>query len=248
MRLRDSPGMAFPRLDLTPGPDLPDLDLSGEFRAVRHRIMELARSLSPGELDRPVDACPDWTVRDIVLHQAGVSADVVAGNVEDAPSDAWTKAQVDARKGRDLEGVLAEWETDAAQVEPLMPEYPAPFTFMVLDALSHENDLLGTLGRPVRRGDEVFVALAARHVRTVGPRIERKGLRPLAIRAGDRQWVAPAGDPAGSVAVPDAFELVRAGTGRRSVGQMESWEWTVDPDPYIRELSLFEPRPTPLVE
>jgi uncharacterized protein (TIGR03083 family) len=240
--------MAFPHLDLTPGPDLPDLDLPSAFRAARHRIMALARGLTPEELDTPVVACPEWTVRDIVAHQAGVSADVVAGNVADAPSDAWTSAQVEARRDRALEELLVEWEADALQVEPLMPQFPAPFTFMVVDINSHENDLLGTLGRPVRRDDPVFTALAARHVRTVGPKLTEKGLPPLAIRAGEREWVAGKGDPEGSVTAPDTFELVRAGTGRRSTEQIKAWEWSVEPEPYVESLSLFAPRPTPLVE
>lgn len=240
--------MAFPKLDLTPGPDLPGLDLVATYRGARRRISELVRRLSQDELQRAVPASPDWSVRDVVAHQAGVAADVVAGNVDDAPEDHWTAAQVAARRDTPVEDLLREWEENARQIEPLIPHAPEPFTYMVVDTASHENDVLAATGRPVRRDDPVSAAFAARLVRVATPKIDEAGAAPLAIHAGAGAWVAGTGPPGGSLRVPDAFELVRASLGRRSVSQIRGWEWDADADRYIPLLTVFEPRSTPLVE
>ena len=55
--------------------------------------------------------------------------------------------------------------------------------------------------------------------------------------------------PAGTLEV-DEFELFRALTGRRSVGQIRSFDWSVDAEPYLPLFGLgpFTIRSTELIE
>ena len=64
------------------------------YAAGRRRLSEVVLDLGPEEVARPVPACPDWTVHDVVAHLAGVCADVVAGQIEGITTAAWADAQV----------------------------------------------------------------------------------------------------------------------------------------------------------
>src|SRR5689334_6859768 len=80
------------------------------YRDARRRIIAVARELSSAELATQVPACPRWTVRDLLGHLAGGTADVVSNNLAGAPGDEWTEAHVAARAGREVPELLAEWE------------------------------------------------------------------------------------------------------------------------------------------
>jgi hypothetical protein len=53
-------------------------------------MVALGRTLDDAQADRVVPACPDWTVRDAYAHQAGVSADILAGRMDGVATDEWT--------------------------------------------------------------------------------------------------------------------------------------------------------------
>src|SRR6185369_10707342 len=80
------------------------------FRDARRRIIALAGTLNAEQLNSPVPACPQWTVRDLLGHLAGGTADVVHNNLSGAPGEEWTAAQVSARAGRPVAEIMAEWE------------------------------------------------------------------------------------------------------------------------------------------
>jgi hypothetical protein len=46
------------------------------------------RELDEAALARPVAACPDWSVRDVVCHLSGVASDITSHNMEGAPGRA----------------------------------------------------------------------------------------------------------------------------------------------------------------
>src|SRR5690242_15623852 len=100
-----------------------DADHAAVYRDVRVRITALVCELPPESLDQVAPATPEWRVRDVVAHLAGGAADIVSGNLVDVASDAWTGAQVDARRNVPIGDVLDEWARCGAIVEPMISTF-----------------------------------------------------------------------------------------------------------------------------
>ena len=204
------------------------------YAAGRERITELVSQLSQEDAARAVPACPAWTVQDLVAHLAGVSADILAGNLEGLTTEPWTQAQVDARRDRGMGELLAEWAEAGPQVEALSVHFPEFVgTQWLLDVTTHEQDLRGALGTPGARDTEALRHVLAFLVREgLSASLRVRGLPTLEVRAGD--LVIPAGDgPAAAVLEAEPFELLRALTGRRSERQIAALGWSADPAPYL---------------
>ncbi len=85
-------------------------DYSALYRECWERIRVLVRAASDKQLARIVHGCPEWTVADTVSHLAAVAAEVVASQLTAVPTEEQTTVQVEQRRGRTLDEVLAEWE------------------------------------------------------------------------------------------------------------------------------------------
>jgi hypothetical protein len=94
------------------------------YADVRIRISDLVRDLPEDRTRLAVPGCPGWTVHDVVAHSTGVVADVNAGRLDGAATDAWTRGQVDARRDAKTNDVLDEWAAEAATFEPKLDELP----------------------------------------------------------------------------------------------------------------------------
>ncbi len=224
-----------------------DIDHAAIYRGTRLRIAALVRDLPDDALDRVPPATPRWRVRDIVAHLAGATADIVAGNLDDVASDAWTEAQVDARRTAPIADLLAEWERCSAAVEPTIRDFPPIMQIMLLtDAVTHEHDLHGALGT---RGDRASDAVAFGFhgvSGAIGAQRGDAGSLHIIHDAGDR--VVGAGEPGATVRT-SRFEILRAGVGRRSYDQIAAWDWDGDARIETVVLGLFSPpRPDPLIE
>ena len=124
--------------------DLDDLTETGRlYHDVRERLIALVGTLDDAQLGAPVPACPQWHVRDVIAHLAGVCDDALTGHMEGAPGEAWTARQVEARRDASVADLLAAWARDAAPFERL----PLPFQ-AVADVASHEQDIRGAVDRP----------------------------------------------------------------------------------------------------
>jgi uncharacterized protein (TIGR03083 family) len=224
-----------------------DIDYAMIYRSVRLRVTDLVRNLPDDLLVREAPATPAWRVRDIVAHLAGSTADIVAGNLGDVASDAWTQAQVDARIDVPVVEVLEEWERCSASVEPTIQDFPPIMRMMLLtDAVTHEHDILGAIGTEGDRGSEA-VAFAFHGVsRAIGA--QRGEGRALHIVHDGGDAIVGDGEPSATVRT-SRFEILRAGVGRRSYEQLAVWDW--DGEPLVESLVLGRfspPRLDPLVE
>jgi len=208
---------------------------TGELYAEgRGRIVGLVTGLSPEQAAAPVPTCPDWSVTDVLAHLTGICADVLAGNTEGVATDPWTEAQVSARRGRDIDELVAEWSEAAPQVEALSEAFPPELGAQwITDLTTHEHDIRTAIDQPGAR-DSAGVDTGLDFVVTIGfqPSVATHGLPPIEVRTADKAWNAT-GVVTGAAVEGPPFELFRALTGRRSAGQIRALFWSVDPEPYL---------------
>ena len=69
----------------------------------------------------------------------------------------------------------------------------------------------------------------------------------MRLDASERTFTAGAGEPAVAVRA-DAFELLRALTGRRNAEQVRALDWSGDAEPYVDVFATYPMRESPLGE
>lgn len=229
----------------------PRIDTTAAYDDVRKRMTTLAREALVTDPDlgsRPVPACPNWSVADLFAHTAGAAADVAEMRLDGVGSDAWTDAQVSARRGRTVDELLDEWEARQTDMVQALSEVGVP-TQALFDTVSHEHDLRGVLDTPGHRDDPALLASLSWDLAGFGNLLVAAGHPTLAIEVGGRRKVLGTGDAAGTLRA-EPFELLRALSGRRSVVQIRAMDWSTDPEPWLAAFTFgpFTPRPDDLVE
>jgi uncharacterized protein (TIGR03083 family) len=218
-----------------------DPDLTAAYAALRERVTALLAAASDAELDAVAPATPEWRVRDVAAHLVGVTTDIVDGRLDGVATDAWTEAQVAARRDTPMAEVLAEWATNAPRVEPMIPDFGRIAGQMLTDAATHEHDIRDALGAPgARTSDAVHVGSRWMAEITAAMATER-GLTPLRVETDLWSDTFGPGDPVTTLRV-SAFELLRAGTGRRSLARIEAYDWTGPACADLVVMPIFTPR------
>jgi uncharacterized protein (TIGR03083 family) len=226
----------------------PTARLRAAYRGVIDRVSTLAEGLDGPAADRAVPATPGWRVRDLIAHLVGVPADVLGGRLDGVATDAWTAAQVDARRDRSVPDLLAEWESTwpgfAAVLESLGRSNPTPARQAIFDAVTHEHDLRGALEQPGARDGGAWDIAWEFGAWALGATQDGDGA--LFLHAWDGQPVmVGTGDVTATVRA-SSFDLFRAISGRRSPAQIRAFSWDGEPRP--ERLCVFPPRATDLVE
>jgi uncharacterized protein (TIGR03083 family) len=213
------------------------IDYGEAYGELRARVTALVAEADPTVA---VPGTPEWTVKDVVAHLTGIVADMSAGNLADVGSPAWTAAQVDGRRATSLDGVLTEWNEIAPPAEALAGSFGEEAGLAWLsDAGIHEHDLHAALGAPRPTGTAASRMVLGAALRGVDRRLREADVPAVAFHLDTEELRAGPGGPGAVVAV-DPWELTRALSGRRSAGQIRSWAWLGDPEPY---LARFAPAP-----
>src|SRR5438067_8817923 len=99
------------------------------YEQTRSRVVELVTASGDpeGAAATPVEACPGWSVHDVLAHLAGACADIVVGNVEGAATDHWTAAQVTARQNSTVADLFAEWGEVAPTYASWIDDFPGRY-------------------------------------------------------------------------------------------------------------------------
>jgi len=221
-------------MTFVPAPD----EIADRYAEARPRIVAMLEGLSADELATPVPGTPKWTVHNLLSHLVGGPVDFSEGRLEGAGGEEWTQRQVEARRGASLQQLLDEWDGVAPLVDSAIRGgmVPAPVTF---DILTHEADLRGALGHGPTPDPLAIRFIADGFTARATAVAEKAGLPSLELCATDSTWRA--GTPGGVRASAPEHEWTRALTGRRSNRQVESYDWTGDPSPYLDLLSPFGP-------
>ncbi|XKK39195.1 maleylpyruvate isomerase family mycothiol-dependent enzyme [Nocardiopsis sp. ARC36] len=200
------------------------MDSARIYETCQNRLLDLAATLDGEQLGTVVPACPDWTVRQVYAHLAGLCADVVHGDVTPPAGDEVTARQVADREGHGLEAVLAEWaRTAPALLELLTARRRRRHSLPALDVWHHENDVRGALGLPAQTEDADQLADFPLGGLAGGWSAQLPPVRVVATDTG-QEWAL--GEGAALTLRGTAFELARAVTGRRSVAQILAMDWS----------------------
>lgn len=221
-------------------------DFAAIYRTNRKGLAALVLELDDTALDSTVPATPLWRVRDVVAHLTGVASDYTTGRLEGAPSEPWTRRQVEERRGRTIGEITDEWAELGLTIGAMLESSGRAMSAMVMDVVMHHCDVMGALGVTAPRATE-GLRLCLRAANAIGPRLDAAGLPALRIETAGFERVLGTGD-AGMIVKGDSFEIARALFGRRSLDQIGGFDWSGDPTPYVSLFSFFTPRETPLVE
>jgi hypothetical protein len=176
-----------------------------------------------------------------------VCADIIGGRLEGVATDPWTQRQVDERKDRSIDEIIAEWSEVAPQCEAIAEAFGDAGHQWVADLTTHEHDIRTALGQPGERDAEaVEVSFKWLAGRLVGEGFE-PAFRVLTSEGDD--FVLGEGAPQTTVKV-GRFDMFRAITGRRSEDQIAAFGWE---DDYKKYLGAFNRGPftvaaSPIVE
>jgi uncharacterized protein (TIGR03083 family) len=223
-------------------------DYAAAYRALRMRVTELVRGATDDQLKALAPATPQWRTRDVLAHMTGEATDIVTGRLDGVGTDAWTQQQVDARRDWSIQDLLAEWESNAPQIEPLIPSFGILAGQLTVDVTTHEHDIRGALEAPGARDSDALTIAYLWLGSRVGEIRAAAGAGAIRIESELGTHVFGTGEPAASCATTQ-FELLRAATGRRSLDQIEAWVWEGDDHrPELLVMPIFVPRAEPLVE
>jgi uncharacterized protein (TIGR03083 family) len=218
-----------------------------EYHALRGRVTKLIRTRDETELEAIAPATPAWRVRDVLAHMVGIVDDALNQNWEGAPGPQWTSAQVDKRRDRSVDDMLAEWDRNAPLFEAGMAEMPFGMTGQGLyDAVTHEHDIRHALGAPGAR-EVPAVALAMAWVVDIRTSVHAPAIQ---FDMGDTVAIAGTGDVVATIGASQ-FELIRAMTGRRTDLEISALDWgtgTPDATLLVGDGSLFRVRAESLNE
>jgi uncharacterized protein (TIGR03083 family) len=204
------------------------------YVAVQVRVAAL---VSASRNDQAVPACPDWRVRDVVAHLAGLCEDWVNRRLNGCASDAWTASQVDRFAHSSCDEIVEAWATAIDSFSHLdltlggIPAAQAAFG----DAVIHEADIRGAYGAQRVPEDAVLLSFEIALDRWASEVLGPAELLPLHIKTpeGDGWRLGPENGDAGLLEIP-RYELFRALAGRRGAEQVLEYHWSAQADRYVQ--------------
>lgn len=186
------------------------------YRTVRGNICELALD-SPGVAGKPVPACPEWTVRDLVAHLAGNCAGMLGAPAPD---------------GAGLADQVTAWSAAARQVESLAQAGGMNIARLLMDAFTHELDLREALGLEPPADHPAYPIAFDVVAGGLAWSITARGLPALRLATNGMSWDAGPGRPAATVTAP-RHDLYRCLTGRRTPAEIAALDWSADPAQWL---------------
>ncbi len=211
--------------------DLPTVEeYATAYHGLRARVRSMITDATAAQLEMICPTTPAWRVRDTLAHVSGVPSDVLAGRMENVASDAWTQAQVDARRDFTTEQMLDAWDVEAPQLDPIMGMFPiVSLGQMVFDAYTHELDIAHALGI-VTDHSVPAAGLAFDWV------VANGGLgtkQPLVLNTEVGRVEFGRVTPASASLDVSRFDFMRAATGRRSAAQIKAYSSSSEVDPAL---------------
>lgn len=242
-------------------------ELADVYAITRKELANFVSGLPEEDLERPVPATPEWTIRDVIAHLTGVLECSIAGDFPreffmaiGSPEaverlNEWTNRHVGERRDVPLQDLLDRWDGATSAITPMIrgdepwPDETMSFAGYVLttDLGVHQQDIYGALGivkdrdsDPIRIGFSVYAT-------GVDLRIKSSDAPSLRLMTEHKEVIAGDGEPEATVRAP-RFELFRALSGRRNLDQVRAYDWDGDPEPFLEVFYPYGVREDALVE
>lgn len=215
------------------------VDTGELYERTRQRFITVVRDASPADLERIVEPTPDWRVRDVLAHVVGITADLNALDFGPGNADDWTARQVEIRRRRTIGEITAEWDREAPKFEEGLGLLGYSIgAHYVADLHAHLQDVHMTLGLPAMGDPETVLVALDFYLESLDETLREQPVGALEIVTGGERHVAGSGDVCASLSA-DPFEVLRALSGRRSLAQVLSLEWTGDARAIAPRLSRY---------
>jgi len=197
------------------------------YAAVRARFAATVESCRADELATIVPATPDWSVRDVLAHVVGLAADLNAARFPaGGDGEAWTAAQVTARRKAALGDVLAEWEREGPAFEDGLRLFGYELgAHFVADLVVHLHDVEEALARPPLADDEVLVVALDHYCGFLDDAMQLAG--SVVLRTVVEEWQLGDGPVVAELTCP-AYDLLRTVAARRSRQLVSELPWAGD--------------------
>jgi uncharacterized protein (TIGR03083 family) len=216
-----------------------DVDCGALYRMKRAELLALVRSLGDEELHTVVPATPAWTVKDVVGHLVGITADLNALRFDAPDPDSWTARQVAERRGASVADLEAEWEAEAGRFEDGLRLLGYELgSHYVGDLLQHSQDVREALGREDLAEDEALAVALDFYLDAFSRALSANGAGAVVVRVGNESWTAGAGEVAATVRA-ERLPLLRAFGGRLPEDAVRALAWTGDVDRALPAVNAY---------
>lgn len=207
-----------------------------EYAACRVRVRELLVGVAGQAANTIVPACPDWSVRNLAAHLAGVCRDLAERNLPTGDVQQWVDRQVAERSDRTVVSLLDEWDEFGPAFEEMIKARPERTGGLLYDVVAHEHDAASALGmRADRSSDGIRLSIDI-VASIIDADLSKVGLPAVRFSDGTRTWEVGDG-PVEFTMEADTFTLMRALGSRRSLGQLRALQITGDLDRFLPGLA-----------
>jgi uncharacterized protein (TIGR03083 family) len=210
----------------------------GAYLRTRERVTELLSQAPAAELEKPVPACPDWSVHDLLAHLVSLPVALSAGRRPNGPIGEWLDELIVERQGQPGGELIREWQSLDAELAGLLDGSAA---LLFGDLAIHEHDLRGALNKPDHAALEVD-ELLPRTLAAFSKPLRAAGLGAIEVRCDGGVWRSH--DAAvGWTLLVDPWTAVRAVNSRRTAQELCQLPALGAATPYLRVLDAHLPLP-----
>jgi len=207
------------------------------YKGVSDRILDLV-AVNP---KARIPSCPEWSSMDLLRHVCAVAEDWVQGRLKAYGTEEWTRTGVERLSGMTLEGIAQVWAVAIGEMASLSeePGMGDPARFALGDATVHEADLRAVLAPGSFVPQETLTVATKGSFAMWRQHLQANNAPGLLIELRGGPVLSVGNDPKIVLRISE-YELFRMLNGRRSVSQIQEYDWSASPDSYL-EIGLGGP-------
>lgn len=196
-------------------------DFAAVYATSRDELVAQLRSMNDADAAVVVPACPEWTVKDVAAHVAGLVADLLAGHKPPLGTPEMTSRQVDERAGMTLAEVCDEWLANADGIAAIMAETPLLAMGLTADLAVHHGDIAEAVGAVSEPPPRAVAVACERYMPLLQERVAERLDIALTVTLDEQVWSPAAGATPRSLSAT-RVDALRSVTGRRTRAEVES--------------------------